>query len=118
MNKELTPGEIIDLLNKKVYELSRMNMQLDKWANEKDKAESMYQQELSKELLRLRSEKVPLVIIKEVAKGNMQISKLRYQREFAKSSYILCINKQKNLRSEIETLRSQLAWLRVEYGNS
>lgn len=118
MNRELTPGELLNDIGRMSNELTKKNMELSKLALRKDSTETIYRQELSKELLRLRVEKIPVAIINDIAKGNPKISKLRYERSLAKSNYFICISAIENLRLQIETKRSQLTWLRAELNNA
>lgn len=118
MNRELTPGEILDLLNIKINELANLNLELDKWAQEKDNLEKEYKRQLSIKLLQLRSERIPVAIIQDIAKGSKEINELRYQRDSARSNYSIIVSAISNKRLEIETLRSRLTWLRAERNNS
>lgn len=114
----INPDGVMELLDVKQKELSDMNLRLFKYGEEKAYAERRYRQELRKELLILREQKVPTTIINDLAKGKEKISNLRYARDFAESKYYTCLSSIENKRLEIEVLRSKLTWLRVEFGSS
>ncbi|HFE9684248.1 TPA: hypothetical protein ACGA31_002759 [Clostridium perfringens] len=114
----MNPQILLELLDKKLEELSNLNDVLTNLGEAKAKAEAVYKIELRKELLKLRSEKVQVSIINDMAKGKKEIATLRYKRDIAASNYFTCISAIDNKRLEIEVLRSKLTWLRVEYKNT
>ena len=114
----MNPNGVMDLLNLKQKELSDMTSKLFKFGEEKAIAEKIYRQELRKELLLLRSHKMPTTIINNLAKGKEEIAELRLKRDIAESKYYTCLSAIENKRLEIEVLRSKLTWLREEFYNS
>ncbi|MGG5463521.1 hypothetical protein [Clostridium sp. B9] len=114
----MNPQAILELLDKRLEELSNLNGTLTTLGEIKAKTEAIYKIELRKELLKLRSEKVQVSIIDNLAKGKGEIATLRYKRDIAASNYFTCISAIENKRLEIEVLRSKLTWLRVEYKNT
>lgn len=114
----MNPPVILELLDKRLEELSNLNSSLTILGEEKAKAEAIYKIELRKELLKLRLEKVQVSIINDLAKGKEEIATLRYKRDLTASNYFTCISAIENKRLEIEVLRSKLTWLRVEYKNT
>lgn len=114
----INPNGVMELLDLKQKELSNMNLRLFKYGEEKARAEKIYRQELRKELLILRQQKIPTTIINDLAKGKEEISNLRYERDFSESKYYTCLSAIENKRLEIEVLRSKLTWLREEFYNS
>ena len=114
MNKE----GILEQLEQSKQALTKGNTQLKTLALQKAEAEKNYRIELSKEILKLRLERVPTTIIHDIAKGNEKIADLKLKRDIAESAYFTCISAIENLRLDIEVLRSKLTWLRVEFKNS
>ncbi len=115
----MTPGEIIEKLKAAQLALTRGNVELKTLGIKKAKAEREYKVALRKELLKLRyKDKLPANMVADVAKGKEEIADLRVRRDISESSYYTAISAVDNLRLEIETLRSLLTWLRVEFKSS
>jgi 5-methylthioribose kinase len=114
----MNPQAIVNKLNECVQALGRGNIQLKTLSLEKAKTEKAYRVKQAQEILKLRTEKYPVTIIMELVKGNEEVAELRLQRDIAESAYYTCISAIDNLRLEVEILRSQLTWMRVELKNS
>lgn len=114
----MNPADIIDKLNTCVLALQNGNNQLKTLAIKKAQTERDYKVKQAQEILKLKAEGYPATLIKDLVKGNEEVAKLRLERDIAESSYFTCIGAIDNLKIEIETLRSQLTWLRAEYSNS
>jgi capsule polysaccharide export protein KpsE/RkpR len=114
----LNPIELIEKLNQALLALQRGNTQLQTLGVKKADAERKYKISLRQELLKLRLEKHPVSIIQDLAKGNEEISKLRLERDLAENAYTTCQEAMRNIRLEIETLRSFLTYQRVELKNT
>lgn len=84
----------------------------------KAEVERNYRIVLSKKLFALRSEKCPIAVIQDIAKGTEEISKLRLERDIAEVSYNVCLKAMRNLPLELEAYRSFLTWDRIELKNS
>lgn len=114
----MNPIELIEKLNQALLALQRGNTQLQTLGVKKADAERKYKISLRQELLKLRLEKHPVSIIQDLAKGNEEISKLRLERDLAENAYTTCQEAMRNIRLEIETLRSFLTYQRVELKNT
>jgi hypothetical protein len=114
----LTPCEIMNKIQDCQVALTKGNMELKTLGIKKAEAERNYRIALSKKLFILRTDKYPLAIIQDVAKGSAEISDLRLQRDIAEVSYSVCLEAMRNLRLELEAYRSFLTWERIELKNT
>lgn len=118
MNPQINPQSIINEFKKGQRELTKLNENYKNFGIQKETAERKYRMELRKTLINLRADKTPSSIIQDIAKGDEYISKLRYERGLAENNYNTCREAINNKRLEIETLRSILKWMGVEFNNS
>lgn len=114
----MTPAEIMDKLLESKQALEEQNKELIRLGEEKAEAERVYRTALAKELLTLRAHNFPATLINDLARGNQDVANLRLKRDTAESLYDACKERIKDIRAEIEILRSLLVWQRVEYQNS
>lgn len=114
----MTPGEIVEKLNTCVIAMQKGNMELKSLGLKKAKAEREYRIALQKEMLRLKTEGYKVTIIPDMARGKEEVANLRLNRDVAESTYYCCRDGIKYLETEIDILRSQLAWLKAEMMNS
>lgn len=118
MGRDLTPVQVIEKINTCVQALTQGNINLKTLSIQKAQAEQSYRVALAKEMLKLKAEKYPATLIQDIVRGNEEVARLRLDRDIAESAYYTAISAMDNLKLEIETLRSQLTWLRAEYKNS
>lgn len=118
MSREITPVQLMEKLNVCIQALTRGNTELKTLAIKKAHAEQSYRVALAKETLKLKADKYPATLIQDIVRGNEEVARLRLDRDIAESAYYTAISAMDNLKLEIETLRSQLTWLRAEYKNS
>ena len=114
----MNPQELFEKLDKCIAALGRGNVNLKQLALKKDNTENLYRIALRKEILKLKLEGQPATLINDLAKGEEKVSKLRLERDIAKDSYYVCLNAIDVLKTEIEVLRSQVAFARAELLNS
>jgi hypothetical protein len=114
----MNPQKLLERLEQCIAALSRGNTQLKQLALKKDDTENKYRIALRKEMLKLKLEGYKTTLISDLAKGEETVAKLRLERDIAKDSYYVCLNAMDNLKIEIDCIRSQLTWLRVELKNS
>lgn len=112
------PQQIINQLNSCIRSLTLGNTNLKTLGLNKAQTEKDYRVKKAQEILKLKSEKYPVTLIMELVKGNEEVAELRLQRDIAQSSYFVALDAINNLRSEIEILRSKLAWEKAELLNS
>jgi hypothetical protein len=112
------PQLIFEQLDQCRLALQKGNTELKTLGLKKAQTERDYKVRQAQEILNLKVEKYPATLIMELAKGNEEVAKLRLDRDIAESSYFVALDAINNLRSEIEILRSKLAWLKAELRNS
>lgn len=113
-----TPIQVIEKINRVQLALQQGNSELKTLAIKKAKAERDYRIALARKILILKAEKYPVTLIQELSKGDEEVAELKLQRDVSESAYFTAISAMENLRLEIESLRSTLAWLKEEYKNS
>lgn len=118
MSRELTPLQVIERINTCVQALTQGNINLKTLSIQKAQAEKEYRVALAKETLRLKADKYPATLIQDISRGEDNVSELRLKRDITESAYYTAISGMDNIRLELESLRSLLTWLRVEYKNS
>lgn len=79
--------DLVNELNNYRQNLNKAIEELKKRGQAKAKAERDYRVELSKEILKLRAEGIPVTIINDLARGNEKIAALKMQRDIAESLY-------------------------------
>jgi len=115
----MTPGEIMKNIEHCKIALQKGNDELKTLGVKKGKAEMEYRIALRKKLLYLRQvDKLPVAIISDIAKGDEEISRLRFTRDISEMNFQVCIEAMRNLRLELEAYRSFLTYARAEYFNS
>lgn len=78
-----------------------------------------YRKEVAKREIELRQiDRYPGNLCYDIARGDEKVAKLRLERDIAKIDAEVCKEGLKNVRSELEALRSLLTWQRVELQNS
>lgn len=114
----MSPGEIISKIEVAQIALTKGNTEIKTLGIKKAEAKRNYAIALNKKILQLKAEKYPATLIQDMARGDENVAENRLQKDIAESAYFTAISAEDNLRLEIETLRSMLTWLRVEYKNS
>lgn len=74
----------------------------------KAKAEYDYRVALSKEIMIQRNQGVPVTIINDVVRGNENIAKLKFQRDYAETLYDTAKQKIYATKIELEIVENQL----------
>lgn len=82
-----TMQDLVTELNIHRSNLNKAIKELKERGQVKAKAERDYRVELSKEILRLRAEGMPVTIISDVCRGNGKIANLKMERDIAESLY-------------------------------
>ena len=105
-------------LDQCVIAMSKGNTELKTLGLKKAQTEKIYRIRQAQEILKLRTEKLPVTLIMDLVKGNEEIAQLRLEKSVAESSYFTCISAIDNLKIEIDVVRSKLAFMKVEMQNS
>lgn len=110
-------AEKLELLEKSKKTLDSLTIELRKRGYALAVAERDYRKALAVKELELRSKgnSVPANLAYDIARG--QEAELRYKRDIAEIEYEICKDKLRNERSNIEALRSLIAFDRLAYKN-
>ena len=110
-------AEKLELLEKSKKTLDSLTIELRKRGYALAVAERDYRKALAVKELELRSKgnSVPANLAYDIARG--QEAELRYKRDIAEIEYEICKDKLRNERTQIEALRSMLAFDRASYLN-
>ena len=110
-------AEKLELLEKSKKTLDSLTIELRKRGYALAVAERDYRKALAVKELELRSKgnSVPANLAYDIARG--QEAELRYNRDIAQIEYEICKDKLRNERSNIEALRSLIAFDRLAYKN-
>ena len=108
-------GDLVNLLNDKIRDLNVSVRKLRHTGEDYAKAYTDYRMALAKELLRLKSEGMPVTIAYDIARGNSDVAHLKFQ-EIAKEA-IYSANKEAimSIKLEIKIIQEQL---NKEYGSN
>ena len=109
------PIEIMNQLKKLGAALQNANKQLYEISKQKAEAEKIYRCELAKEILRLRTNGVPVTIISDLARGNEEISLLKLERDKLEAFHDANKYEIKSIHERISIGQSCLAWYRQEF---
>ena len=112
---ELNPQKIIDNLGKLGAELLKVNNDLYETSIKKAEAERAYRTELAKKILILRTEKYPVTIINDLARGDKKIAKLKFERDAQEALYDACKYNINSIHERISVGQSILGWMKNEY---
>ena len=110
-------AEKLELLEKSKKTLDSLTIELRKRGYALAVAERDYRKALAVKELELRSKgnSVPANLAYDIAR--VQEAELRYKRDIAQIEYEICKDKLRNERSNIEALRSLIAFDRLAYKN-
>ena len=110
--------QIMDGMTQANRRLSMKVDELEETGESKAQAERNYKVEYAKALLGLRTDGIPMAIIKEVAMGTPSVADLKYQWD--KSEIIFTANKEsiKSENTKVDTYRSMLSWEKMEFDKS
>ena len=112
-----TPGQILETIKQISIALQKGNDNLKTLAIEKEKTLREYKVEKAKKICELRENKIPVSLVSDLANGDELVSELKMKQGIAESNYFIALEAMQNLRLELESLRSNLTWQRVELNN-
>lgn len=115
----MTPIEIMEELDNCKRAMTEANTRLKTLGVNLAKTESTYRIAVAKKEITLRKiDKYPANLTHDIARGDEVVARLRLNRDIAKIDYEVCKEGLRNIRSEVEVLRSLLTWERVELKNT
>lgn len=113
----MNPNELMDKLDMCIAALTKGNIQLKTLGLKKAESERVYRIALAKKIFSLKMDKIQVSLIRDLSRGDEEISRLRLERDIADNDYYVCKSSMENLKVEIDVLRSKLAWLKLEFKN-
>lgn len=114
---DMQPSEVVDKLNAAMLLLQDSNMELKKLSIKMAEAKKEYSIALAKEILKLKQQGCQVTVLLQIAKGEKTVAQLRFNKDVAESSYYVQRDTIDNLKAEIDTLRSLLSFMKMEYEN-
>ena len=115
----MTPIQIIEEIQNCKTALTQTNIRLKTLGINLAQAESTYRIAVARKEIHLRKvEKYPANLVYDIARGDEAVAKLSLNRDIAQIDYEVCREGLRNIRVELEALRSLLAWDRVELKNT
>ena len=110
----MTPAEIMKGLAAKNLLLTQKNEEYLELAEKRANAEREYKVAFAQKLLDLKSHGESVTMSKDIASGNKLVADLKFAFEVALAVERACLERIKDLRSQIDTYRSLLSWLKAE----
>lgn len=110
----MTPGEIMDGLKVKNRLLTAKNDEYMILAEKKAQAEREHSVEVRIKTLKIRSDGDPVTLVPTLVKGDGTVAKLKFDLDVASAVERACLESIKDIRSQIDTYRSLLSWLKAE----
>ena len=89
-------------------DLNNTIKELRKTGYDKAKAEYIYRIALSKELLILRDKGLPVTIINDIVRGNEEIAKLKFNRDYSDIIYESTLEKLRAIKIELGIVERQI----------
>ena len=109
-----TPAQIIVGLEEKNRLLSQKNTEYAAIAEKRAQAERDYKMMVREQTLRHKSDGHPATLIPTLVSGHRSVADLKFELDVATETQKACLESIKDTRSQIETYRSLLTWLRAE----
>jgi len=110
----MNPQGIIDGMAAKNRDLTSKNDELQRLYQVHAEAERIHNIQYATKLVSLRMAGEPITLAKDLAKGDKVIAGLFYDVKIAEGVLNACRERIKDLRSQIDTYRSLLSWLKAE----
>lgn len=118
MNNHVNPQGLLNQIDRCLIALSKGNTEQQRLGLLKAQTERDYRIKYNQKMLQLKLDKCQATLVQALAKSDPEVAELAMKRDIAESSYFTCISATENLRLEIDTIRSKLAWLKAELTNS
>jgi hypothetical protein len=110
----MTPPEIMNGLKAKNRLLTAKNDEYIELAEKKAQAERDYNVAVRTKTMELRSADEKITLIPTLVKGDSTVAKLKFDLDVATAVERACLESIKDIRSQIDTYRSLLSWLKAE----
>lgn len=103
---------LVEELERLRKELNDTIEKLEKAGYDKAKTEYLYRVALAKKILLLRDDKVPVTIINDLARGDPEIAKLKFNRDYAETLYESTFEKLRAVKIELGIVERQMEAIR------
>ena len=110
----MTPPEIMNGLKAKNRLLTAKNDEYIELAEKKAQAEREHSVEVRIKTMKFRSDGDPVTLVPTLVKGDGTVAKLKFDLDVAAAVERACLESIKDIRSQIDTYRSLLSWLKAE----
>ena len=110
----MTPSQIMDGLASKNRLLTAKNDEYVELAEKKAQREREHSIEVRIKVLKFRSDGDPVTLVPTLVKGDGTVAKLKFDLDVAAAVERACLESIKDIRSQIDTYRSLLSWLKAE----
>ena len=110
----MTPAEIMDGLAQKNRLLTSKNDEYKSLCKKRATTEKTYNVAYAAAVIRLRLDEQSVTLIPSLAKGDKVVSDLKLQLEICIGIEKACLESMKDIRIQIDSYRSLLAWLKAE----
>lgn len=110
----MTPGSIMEGLTKKNRLLTSKNDEYLELAEKKAQAEKNYNIVVTQMILTAKQDGHPVTLIPKIVAGDTVVAELKFQYDVACAIERACLEAIKDIRSQIDTYRSLLSWLKAE----
>lgn len=106
MSEQIEVVQTVQMLRQATARLSEASKQVLKLAKKRARSERDYRMQLSKEIMKLRSEGVQATLIPDIARGN--IAELKFERDLNQELHRSAMSAIEALKVEINALQSIL----------
>ena len=114
MNNQLSPGELMRGMSEKNRLLSQKNEEYIVLVKKRAEAERRYNIAVATETFTLKNDGQSITIIDKLVKGAKAVSDYKYEYDVAQGVERACLESIKDIRTNIDSYRSLLTWLRAE----
>ena len=110
----MTPQAIMDGMAEKNRMLTQKNDEYSGLVEKRAQAERDYNIQVATRTIMLKGESHPVTLIPTLVRGHRPTADLKYTFDVATGVERACLESIKDIRSQIDSYRSLLTWLRAE----
>jgi hypothetical protein len=111
---KITPSEIMRGMSEKNRLLSQKNDEYIELSEKCAECERSYNIALAQKITQLKINGQPATLIPTLAKGDKGVADLKFEYDVSEGMRRACLNVLANLRSQVDSYRSLLSWLKAE----
>jgi hypothetical protein len=110
----MTPAQIMEGMAAKNRLLTQKNEEYLQLVEKRAQAERDYNIALTHKTIELKTEGNSITLISTLVKGDRTVADLKYKMDVAYGVEKACLESIKDIRTQVDTYRSLLTWLRAE----